>query len=109
MEKQLHYSDRQALDALVRYIDNHANDLDGTNDMAMHIHFSASKLNKVFKQYVGIGPASYLRKRKMILAKQIRESENKSWTEIAYALGYADLPSFSKAYKRFFGYSPKES
>lgn len=107
MENQLHFADQHALDTLLNAIDQCASDFACTHDMATHIHFSASKLNKVFKQYLGVGPASYLRKRKLILAKELKERENASWTEVAFTLGYADLPSFSKAYKRNFGHSPK--
>ena len=48
-----------------------------------------------------------LRERRLELAKQLLAEQDISVTEAAYRVGYASLPSFSQAFKRKFGISPK--
>lgn len=50
---------------------------------------------------------SILRERRLELAKQLLAQQDISVTEAAYKVGYASLPSFSQAFKRQFGMSPK--
>lgn len=103
---KLSESDTQTMDELMEHIRQNALSIQGVPELADHVHFSVSKLNKLFKVHAGEGPAGYLRKQKMVHAQQLHEQGGASWTEIAYSLGYADLASFSKAYKRNFGCSP---
>lgn len=99
-------NDCQAINCILEKIKEDAMAIEDINTMAAELNFSVSKLNKVFKEYVGIGPATYLRNRKMDFAKRMREDKALSWTEIAYQMGYSDIAAFSKAYKRIFGASP---
>lgn len=99
-------SDCHAINDILDKLKQDALAIEDINTMAAELNFSVSKLNKVFKEYVGIGPATYLRNTKMDMARRIHEDKALSWTEIAYQLGYSDIAAFSKAYKRIFGTSP---
>ena len=70
------------------------------------IFFSESKLNKVFKLYVGIGPGTYYRRLRIQKAMELYRDGSTSWTEVSHIVGYADLPSFSKAFKKITGTTP---
>lgn len=98
--------DSQAINDLICKINQDALMITGISEMAAQVNFSVSKLNKVFKEQVGVGPATFLREKKMNFARRIHADQALSWTEIAYEMGYADLASFSKAYKRIFGKAP---
>ena len=52
--------------------------------------------------------SSELLKIRQSLAKRYLENERWTSTEIAYALGYVDSSSFSSAFRKWFGCSPRE-
>lgn len=60
---------------------------------------------KLFKKEVGISPIAYRNQQRMLAAKKMLASQS-SIAEIADALGYSDAFSFSKQFKRHWGYSP---
>jgi AraC-like DNA-binding protein len=60
---------------------------------------------KLFKKEVGISPIAYRNQQRMLAAKKLLASQS-SIAEIAEALGYSDSFSFSKQFKRHWGYSP---
>ena len=60
---------------------------------------------KLFKKEVGVSPIAYRNQQRMLAAKKLLATQN-SIAEIAEALGYSDSFSFSKQFKRHWGYSP---
>jgi AraC family transcriptional regulator len=61
---------------------------------------------RLFKNVYGLSPYQYIKEKRLNLAKENIEQGKASITEIAAQVGYADLFSFSKAYKQYFGKSP---
>ena len=100
--------DRQAIHQLVNYMQEHCTEPFNAEKHAGIICFSTSKLNKVFKVHQGVGPGTYFRKLRIQKALEMYQKGNTNWTEISYMVGYADLPSFSKAFKRVTGINPKQ-
>jgi len=99
--------DKQAINRLVVYMQEHCTEPFNVQKHASIIYFSTSKLNKVFKMHQGVGPGTYFRKLRIAKALELYKNGNSNWTEISYLVGYADLPSFSKAFKRVTGVNPK--
>lgn len=64
-------------------------------------------LIRVFKQYVGITPHRYLVHKRIENAKQLL-AEGHSVTDICKLVGFEDISSFSKLFKRNTGLSPRE-
>lgn len=63
--------------------------------------------SKIFKASTGMSPMSYLLMRKVFSAKnQILKSTD--LTQLAFDYDFADLPHFSKTFKKFVGISPKQ-
>jgi len=109
MNKHLHPEDCKAIEKLITYMNEHPHE---NFDIAAHarmIGFSVSKLNKSFKAYKGIGPATYFRNLKMEKARKLHYEYAYTWTEISSLFGYADLASFSKAFKRIHGFCPRNA
>lgn len=109
MKQILHPEDCKAIEKLVTYMNEHLHE---NFDVANHgrmIGFSVSKLNKSFKVHMGIGPASYFRNLKMEKARKLHYEDSYTWTEISSIFGYADLASFSKAFKRVHGFCPRNA
>lgn len=109
MSKNVHPEDGQAIEKLIAYMKEHAHESFDIEKHARMIGFSVSKLNKTFKAYQGVGPATYFRNLKMEKARKLYEQNTYTWTEISSILGYADLASFSKAFKRIHGFCPRNA
>jgi AraC-like DNA-binding protein len=105
--RQIDY-DRQAIHQLVMYMQDHCTEPFNAEKHAGVICFSTSKLNKVFKLHQGVGPGTYFRQLRIKKALEMYQRGTTNWTEISYLVGYADLPSFSKAFKRVTGINPKQ-
>ncbi|MEH1890921.1 MAG: helix-turn-helix transcriptional regulator [Nostoc sp.] len=60
-----------------------------------------------FKQVFGTTVFGYLHHRRMELAYKLLIEGNMKVTEVAQTVGYASLPSFSNAFRKKFGVTPK--
>lgn len=77
--------------------------------VAQHFHVSPRALQRLFADYVGIGPKWVIERYRMIEAiEALNNSSNISLTELSHALGYFDQAHFSKAFKRLTGRRPTE-
>ncbi|MEO0704083.1 MAG: AraC family transcriptional regulator [Cyanobacteria bacterium J06649_5] len=70
----------------------------GLNDFA---------LRQGFRQVFGTTVFGQLQAHRLEVAKQLLAEQDISVTEVAHRVGYASLPSFTKAFKRKFGITPK--
>jgi AraC-like DNA-binding protein len=67
------------------------------------------KLKKGYKHFFGATVFSDIHKLRMQHAQKLLTERVMNVTEVAYHIGYNDLSSFSYAFKKTFGYSPKGS
>ncbi len=70
---------------------------------------SVSSFHAQFKKATDQSPLQYIKSIRLHRARDLIVFEDKSSTESAYAVGYESFPQFSREFKRYFGYSPKES
>jgi AraC-like DNA-binding protein len=61
-----------------------------------------------FSQVVGITPGAYLRTLRLCHAARMLRTTDKPILDIALAVGFADHPSFSRAFARHMGMTPSE-
>lgn len=66
-----------------------------------------SHLYASFMEAYGCSPMQYLQQLRMEQGAQLLKQSSLSVTEIALSLGYPDLYSFSRAFTKFYGLSPK--
>jgi len=66
-------------------------------------HFS-----KFFHQKVGVTFRSWLRSLRVQEAKKLIEANSRSITEVAFLVGYQDLGTFERAFKKETSMSPKK-
>lgn len=93
----------------IEYMDIHYAEGISVTDVTKYIGLHRSYFTNSFTNKVGVGPFQYLLSLKMNKASQmLKKSTNFSITEIALSLGYSDLYSFSRAFKNYYGMSPKE-
>ncbi|MDH6303352.1 AraC-like DNA-binding protein [Parabacteroides sp. PF5-5] len=69
---------------------------------------SPTKLKSNFKVFYGKSIFQYFQQERMELAKRMIESGN-SIADVGYTIGYNNLSKFSSAYRKQFGFNPKET
>ena len=68
---------------------------------------SKSHLCNSFKKTVGITVNEYILHRRIMLAKQLMETDT-SWMEICHQCGFNSYTSFARCFKKTSGFAPKE-
>ena len=63
---------------------------------------------RLFKSAFQISPHQYLIKKRLQYALQVLHVERLSVSEVALASGFSDIHSFSKSFKKCFGFSPSK-
>lgn len=91
-----------------QYMDMHFADGITVNDVAKYIGIHRSHFTTRFTSEIGVSPSHYLLALKMKKAVAMISDHTFTITEIAYSLGYSDLYSFSKVFKKYHGVSPKQ-
>lgn len=90
----------------LEYIENNYWHKISMDELAHHININRTYLCKLFKKYTGISPNQYILKVKMERAKEFLHDPRLKISDIARSVGYDDLFTFSKAYKRIMGHAP---
>ena len=74
-----------------------------------HYKFSERKLERLFKQEIGISPQLYLKATRFEKSLElIRQNKYTNLSDVAYDLNYTDQSHFIKDFKRFSGFTPKK-
>ena len=92
--------------SLIDYIDTHIYTINKLSMLSDVFGYNYCHLSSVFKEKVGITLTSYYRFRRLSEAKKLLD-EGKRVGEVAEMLNYSSLYSFSKAFKSYWGVSPK--
>ena len=91
---------------VMSYIDTHIYKLKNLEELAPKFNYNYGYLSGLFKRTTGKTLSEYHQNRKMETGKALVLENKKSIGEIAEMLGY-NLYSFSKAFKKAYGTSPK--
>ena len=93
---------------IIQYINfNYMNDLT-VSSICDYFMFERSYLYRIFKNYTGMSIKEYIIKTRMDHS-QILLKNGYSVIDTALSVGYNDQTNFSKAYKNYFGKSPKKN
>ena len=96
---------RQELVAAVRnYIDTRFAEIRSLEELAGHTGYSYPRLSQIFREETGQTVRDYYAGRRMEYARE--QLRGHKVCEVAERLGYESIHNFSRAYKKFFGYSP---
>ncbi len=77
-------------------------------DVAELLHLGYDSFRKNFKARYGTSPGQYRQRSKIDRARELLARNDMSVTEIAEALGYADIFTFSRQFRKSTGSSPTE-
>ena len=97
-----------AVYSIVRYIDEHIDQLGDVRSIAAELGFSYAYLSHLFSSKTGIKLQDYICRRRMELAKQILMDDTMSIAAVARHVGYQSGAAFTRAFNRTFGLSPSE-
>ena len=75
---------------------------------AVRVSLSPSYLSRIFKEKCGMGFSDYLTKTRMEKACELLGDIKYKSYDIAYYIGYDNPKNFSRAFKAYFGMTPKE-
>lgn len=78
-------------------------------DVAKNIHMSNYNFHRTFSFIAGMTANEYIRNRRLTLAAQELQATDLSVIDAAYKYGYDSPESFSKAFSRFHGSTPKQA
>jgi len=78
------------------------------SDYAKLLHRSPKTLSNYFKKLGKKTPLEYLHDRKMLEAKRLLSFTDKQISEIAFEIGFDNVHSFSKFFKKKQGVSPSD-
>ena len=92
--------------SLIEYIDTHIYTINKLEILSEVFGYNYCHLSSVFKEKVGITLASYYRFRRLSEAKKLLE-DGRRVGEVSEMLKYSSMYSFSKAFKTYWGVSPK--
>lgn len=96
-----------SLKRIMDYINANLTVIKTMDDIADALFFSKSYLGHLFKKETNMGIMEYVRNKKVVKAHALILSGEKP-TEIYLTCGFSNYPSFFRAYRSFFGFSPKE-
>lgn len=93
---------------LMNHIDTHIYSISKLEDIADAMSYNYSYLSTLFRKTTGSTLLSYYHRKRLDAARELIAEGSLKMTEIAEALHYSSLYSFSRAFKENFGISPKQ-
>lgn len=70
---------------------------------------SLSSFHNAFKKATACAPLQYIKRVRLNRARDLITVEGMTISAAAYQVGYQSVPQFSREFKRYFGYSPKDA
>jgi AraC family transcriptional regulator len=93
---------------VTQHIEEHVGEQISLVTLAKLARLSQSHLCRAFKQSFGVPPHEYHVQRRIEKAKALLAEREASVTDVGFALGYSHTSSFSVAFRKITGRSPRE-
>lgn len=97
----------EARNELVGYVYQHLFEDISVQSVADEMHLSRSQVNRIFRQVTGTSMWKYVTAKRLLAARAMI-NRGESAMDACMACGFSDYSSFYRAYKSYFGHSPKE-
>jgi AraC family transcriptional regulator len=93
---------------VTQHIEDHVGEQISLGALAELARLSQAHFCRAFKQSFGVPPHEYHVQRRIEKAKALLAERNASVTDVGFALGYSHTSSFSVAFRKITGRSPRE-
>lgn len=97
------------LQMAINYMEAHLLEDINYEDVAKQVNLSSYNFHRIFSLMAGMTANEYIKNRRLSLAGQELQITNAKVIDIAYKYGYETPESFSKAFSRFHGVTPKQA
>lgn len=99
----------EAIESIMRFIQqNYGNSELSLNYLSDAFHMSVSHLSKMFKDYTGGNFIDYLMEIRIEKSKVLLSGSSEKVRDIAESVGYTNVNSFTRIFKKFTGLTPSE-
>ncbi len=106
---QVESPDANLLKRIIKVTNDNLSNSELTVDMiAKQVGLSRSQLHRKMKELMGVSPSEFLRNIRLEQAARLLRQRETGISDVAYAVGFNSLDSFSKAFKQHFGMSPTD-
>ena len=99
----------QLIQQAICYMEEHICEDINYMDVAKSVHMSSYNFHRTFSFIAGMTANEYIRSRRLTLAAQELQTTDISVIDAAYKYGYESPESFSKAFLRFHGSTPRQA
>jgi AraC-like DNA-binding protein len=89
-------------------VETHFKSIHSVTEYAKLLHKSPKTISNIFRKLNSKSPLQFIHERKMLEAKRLLIYTTKRIKEIAYEVGFEDIQTFSRFFKRNEGISPSE-
>ena len=100
----------EAVGQAISYLESAFDKEVSLQDVASSVCLSVSRLSHVFKTATGMSLMDYLLRYRLDRAKELlRVDKKRTITDVAFSVGFHDPGYFSRAFKKYFGHSPRQT
>ncbi|RZK47061.1 MAG: AraC family transcriptional regulator, partial [Hymenobacter sp.] len=93
---------------VLHYLYEHLGELLELGSVARHFGFSPRSLSRLFQECLSLSFGQYLKLRRILAAMALLLETRQTISEVAYAVGYNSLASFSNTFYQLVGQRPSE-
>lgn len=97
----------EARNELVGYVYQHLFEDISVQSVTDEMHLSRSQVNRIFQQVTGTSMWKYVTAKRLLAARGMIQ-RGESAIDACSACGFTDYSSFFRAYRNYFGHSPRE-
>ncbi len=101
-------ADAQRIDAIAAYLNDHLDEEITQRDVARLVHMSPSSFNRFFRRVLGRTFIEYLHELRIGEACRLLIESDRSITQIAHQVGYANLTYFNRRFRVSKGMTARE-
>ena len=101
-------SSDQILHKAIQYMQQHDTENISVAEVAEYIHMDYFNFITLFNKRVGMTPGKFLTNQRLEYGSRLLIHDDKNTKEVADILGYNDVASFSRAFKKHYGMSPSQ-
>ena len=97
-----------AVQRMQDYIEKNQGEDIRLSDLAQASLFSPWYAYRLFREYLGVTPTEYIRKYRLTQAARLLRAGNVKVIDAAFAAGFSNADTFTRAFCREFGLNPSE-